>query len=93
VQVLGNVSQACREVGISRTLFDRWRRRYLAYGPEGLHPRRRGPRRGRPPALNVQAERAVLALALAWPTWGPARLAVQLARPEHGGRRVAPSTL
>ncbi len=90
---LGNVSQACRETGISRSLFYRWRKRYLAYGPDGLHPRRRGPRRGRPSTLSLQAERAILALALAWPTWGPARLAVQLARPEHGRWRVAPATI
>ena len=90
---LGNVTQACREFGISRSLFYRWRKRYLAYGPDGLHPRRHGPRRGRPPTLSLQVERAILALALAWPTWGPARLAVQLARPEHGGWRVAPTTI
>ena len=92
-QALGNVSRACREVGISRSLFYRWRRRYTAYGPDGLHPRRRGPQRGRPSALSAQAERAILALALAWPTWGPARLAAQLARPEHGQGRVAPTTI
>ncbi|MDR7410574.1 MAG: helix-turn-helix domain-containing protein [Armatimonadota bacterium] len=89
-QVLGNVSQACREFGISRTLFYRWRRRYLAYGPDGVYPRRRGPGRGRPSGLGAETERAILALALAWPTWGPARLAAQLARPEHGSRRLAP---
>lgn len=44
-QGLHNVSRACREFGISRTLFYRWRKRYLAYGPDGLHPRRQGPRR------------------------------------------------
>jgi transposase len=92
-QVLGNVSQACREAGISRTLFYRWRRRYTAYGAPGLHPRRHSPRRGRPSALTVQTERAILALALAWPTWGPARLAVQLSRPEYGSWRVAPATI
>ncbi len=90
---LGNVSQACREAGISRTLFYRWRRRYTAYGADGLHPRRQGPRRGRPPALSLQAERTILALALAWPTWGPARLAAQLAQPEHGGWHLAPATI
>ncbi|MDR7402660.1 MAG: helix-turn-helix domain-containing protein, partial [Armatimonadota bacterium] len=84
-QALGNVSQACREFGISRTLFYRWRRRYLSYGPDGVYPRRWGPRRGRPSGLSAEAERAILALALAQPTWGPARLAVQLARPEPGG--------
>jgi len=92
-QELHNVSQACREFGISRTLFYRWRERYLAYGRDGLHPRRQGPRRGRPPLLSFQAERAILALALAWPTWGPVQLADQLRRREHGGLRLASSTI
>jgi len=92
-QVLHNVTRACQELGISRTLFYRWRKRYLAYGRDGLHPRRLGPRRGRPPLLSVQAERAILALALAWPTWGPVQLADQLRRLEHGGLRIAPSTI
>ncbi|HCJ10387.1 MAG TPA: hypothetical protein DHW14_04395 [Clostridiales bacterium] len=38
---IGNVSQACREAGLSRTLFYRWRARYLAEGPDGLTPRPR----------------------------------------------------
>lgn len=92
-QELGNVSQACRETGISRTLFYRWRKRFLLYGRDGLHPRRQGARRGRPSRLSLQDERAILALALAWPTWGPAQLSNQLRRPEHGGLRVAPSTI
>jgi transposase InsO family protein len=92
-QNLGNVTQVCREFGISRTLFYRWRKRYLAYGPDGLHPRQEGARRGRPPELSVQAERTILALALAWPTWGPVRLVLQLRRPENGGLHVAPSTV
>jgi len=92
-QELHNVTRACREFGISRTVFYRWRKRYLAYGRDGLHPRRLGPRRGRPPLLSVQAERAILAMALAWPTWGPVQLSDQLRRPEHGGLRVAPSTI
>ena len=45
---LGNASQVCRELGISRSLFYRWKKRFDQYGPEGLHPRRRGCRRGRP---------------------------------------------
>ena len=36
---LGNVSAACREAGVSRTLFYRWKRDYEAYGAEALHPR------------------------------------------------------
>lgn len=92
-QILGNVSQACREFGISRSLFYRWRKRYLAYGPDGLHPRRHGARPGRPPMLSVQAERAILALAITWPTWGPLQLALQLRLPEHGSWQIAPSTV
>jgi len=92
-QALGNVSKTCREFGISRCLFYRWRKRYLAYGPDGLHPRRVRARPGRPPLLSVQAERAILALAITWPTWGPLQLALQLALPEHGSWHVAPSTV
>src|SRR3972149_9970873 len=100
-QALANVTRACREFGVSRTLFSRqdtgtvyrWRKRYLAYGADALHPRHQGPRRGRPPLLSQQDERAILALALAWPTWGPAQLANQLRRRGHGGLRVAPSTI
>jgi len=92
-QQIGNVSKACRELGISRSLFYRWRKRYLAYGPDGLRPGHAGGRRGRPPTLSVQAERAILAMAVAWPTAGPLRLAQQLALPEHGGWKVAASTI
>lgn len=53
-EALGNVSQACRQAGISRSLFYRWRKRYLAYGPDGLHPRRTGARPGRPSSWTVR---------------------------------------
>ena len=92
-QQTGNVAKACREFGIPRSLFYRWRKRYLAYGPDGLQPGRTGARRGRPPTLSMQAERAILALAVAWPTWGPLRLAQQLALPEHGAWKLAASTI
>jgi transposase InsO family protein len=92
-RAVGNVSQACREFGIARTLFYRWRRRYLAYGSDGLYPKRAGPRRGRPPSLSVEAERAILAVALAWPTWGPARVSAHLARCEDGAWNLAPATI
>ena len=49
---LGNVSQACREFEISRTLFYRWRKRFTRYGHDGLPPRPTrpagGPGRRRP---------------------------------------------
>lgn len=90
-QELGNVSAACREAGISRTLFYRWRRQVERYGPDGLHPRRRYARRGRPPQTPPHVERLVVGLALAWPTWGAARIAAQLT--QQGLARLAPSTV
>ena len=39
-QVQGNVSAVCRELGISRTVFYRWRHRLDRYGVDGVHPRR-----------------------------------------------------
>jgi transposase-like protein len=45
---LGNVSAVCREVGISRTLFYRRRKRLERYGVDGVHPRRQRGRAGRP---------------------------------------------
>lgn len=89
-QALGNVSQACREFGISRTVFYRWRRRALQYGPEALRPRPTRPTRWArqaPPAL----EHAVVAYALLWPTRGPAYIASQLAQTRWGRWRVSPS--
>jgi transposase InsO family protein len=89
-QVLGNVSAACREVGVSRSLFYRLRKRFDRYGDDGLHPRRHAGRPGRPPQLDVHHERLVVAEALAWPTWGPQRVSDQLAR---RGVTVAASTV
>ena len=88
---LGSVTAACREAGLSRSLFYRWRQRYQAYGVDGLHPRRTKARPGRPPAVAAHVERAVIALALSWPTWGPNRLSTQLARQQ--GLAIAPSTV
>ncbi len=87
---LGNVSAACRELGISRSLYYGLRKRQLRYGPDGLHPKRTRGRPGRPPQLAVHAERAVIALALAQPAFGPQRLSDQLVRQ---GIRVAPCTV
>ena len=53
---LGNVSQACREAGISRALFYRWRQRLERDGPDGVHPRRHQARAGRPVQLAPETE-------------------------------------
>lgn len=87
---LGNVSEACRRHGVSRTVFYRWRQRLEQYGPDGVHPKRHQARRGRPPAVPVQTERRVIAVALAWPTCGPQWYSDQLARE---GVVLAPVTI
>jgi len=88
--LLGNVTQACREAGISRTLFYRWRRRYLRYGPGGLRPRPTRPTRWPRQAIPA-LEHQVLAYALLWPTHGPARIAAQLRQPLWGGWHISAS--
>jgi len=87
---LGNVSAACREAGISRTLYYRWKRRFTLYGVDGLHPHRTATRPGRPVQLDTTKERKIVAMALTCPTWGPKRLSLQL---EREGLRVSPTTV
>jgi transposase InsO family protein len=90
-QELHSVTRACHEAGISRTVFYRWRTRFERYGPDGLHPRRHHARRGRPRQITLPTERLILGVALAWPTWGCARIAAHLAR--EFATHVAPATV
>ena len=53
-QALGNVSAACRELGVSRSLYYQLRQRFVRYGAPGLHPKRRKDRAGRPPKFDAQ---------------------------------------
>jgi len=85
------VSAACREVGISRTVFYRWRKRLERYGADGLHPRRRHAQRGRPVQLAPEVERLIVSVALSAGTWGCGRIAADLAH--RWKLRVAPSTV
>jgi transposase InsO family protein len=84
------VSATCRRHGISRTQFYALRRRWLRDGPDGVAPKRRGSRGGRPSRLSVPVERRIVATALAWPTRGPQWVSDDLAR---DGLRIAPVTI
>ena len=70
---LGNVSEACRLVGVSRTSFYQWKRLADAYGLEALRPRAR--RRSRQPNETPpwQAD-IILAEAISRPTVGAGQL-------------------
>jgi transposase len=88
---LGNVSRACREAGISRALFYRWRQRLERYGQDGVHPRRHRARPGRPVQLAPETERLLPSVAVSAATWGARRIAAYL---RHRWQlRVAPSTV
>jgi transposase len=90
-QTLGNVSQACREAGISRALFYRWQQRLERYGQDGVHPRRHRARPGRPVELAPETERLLLSVAVSAATWGAGRIAAYVGR--RWQVRVAPSTV
>lgn len=86
-QALSNVSAACKQFGISRTLYYRWRQRLLRVGVDGLRVRPSRPTRW-PRQATPTLEHAVVAYAVLWPTHGPARMAAALAQQ---GWRISPS--
>src|SRR5262249_32424454 len=90
-EALGNVSAVCRELGISRTLFYRWRQRYERYGADGVHPRRHRGRPGRPAQVLPEVERLGLGGAVSTPPRGCARIAAHLSRTWQV--QIAPSTV
>lgn len=85
---LGSVRAACRMLGVHHATYYRWRRQLIRFGPELLRPReRRQPRM--PNAIPPMVEQRVLALALAYPGWGPDRLSLELGREKWGGLKVS----
>jgi hypothetical protein len=90
-QELGSVTAACREAGFTRTAFYRWRQRFERFCVEGLHPRWRLARAGRPSQVLSRVERLIVGWALAWPTWGCGRVVDHL--DHHGLARLSPSTM
>lgn len=78
-------------MGISRTIFYRWRKRLERYGVDGVHPRRPRTQVGRPVATAPEVERLVLGIAISTATWGCRRIAAYLARTWQV--RLAPSTV
>ena len=85
---MGSVRAACRLLGVHHSTYYRWQRQLVRFGPELLRPReRRQPRM--PNAIPPMVEQRVLALALAYPGWGPDRLSLELGREKWGGLKVS----
>jgi len=82
-----NISELCREFGISRQTGHKWLRRYREQGYDGLEERSRRPRTA-PLATAEEVIAAILALRESHPRWG-ARKLVHLLRKEFA--ELAPS--
>lgn len=86
---LGNVSRACRQLGISRTRYYQWRKIADAYGLEALMPKdRRRPQHDHETPTHVVAD--LLTIAVVEPTLGCRQFADRL---EELGFRIGKTTV
>lgn len=69
---LENLSELCRQYGISRKTGDKWLRRYRAAGPVGLHDRSRRPH-SNPRAVEAAVIEEVLSVRRRY-GWGPRKV-------------------
>jgi len=77
-----NVTAVCRIFGISRTRYYEILADFLKFGEAGLYPKAKIP--VMPNKIRGEAEKAILDLALEYPTYGPARLANELKAKTEG---------
>ena len=85
---LGNVSAACRAMGVHRSTYYRLKRRVDRWGLEALRVReRRRPRM--PNEIGPHLEQRIVAFALGHPGLGPRRISAELAREKWGGIRIS----
>jgi transposase InsO family protein len=85
---LGNVSAACRAMGVHRSTYYRLKRKVDRWGLEALNVReRRRPRM--PNEIGPHLEQRIVAFALAHPGLGPRRISAELARDKWGGLRIS----
>ena len=85
---LGNVSQACRQMGVSRQTYYRLKHQLERFGLEALRIReRRRPRQ--PNEIGPHLEQRIVAFSLAHPGFGPRRISAELAREKWGGIRIS----
>jgi transposase InsO family protein len=87
-QELGNVSAACRAMGVDRSTSYRLKKRVDRWGLEALRVReRRRPRM--PNEIGPHLEQRVIAFCLGHPGYGPRRISAELRREKWGGIRIS----
>src|SRR5204863_9557752 len=87
-QELGNVTAACRAMGVERSTYYRLKRKVDRWGLEALRIReRRRPRM--PNQIGPHLEERIIAFALGHPGYGPRRISAELAREKWGGLRIS----
>jgi transposase InsO family protein len=85
---LGNVSAACRAMGVDRSTYYRLKKKVDRWGLEALNVReRRRPRM--PNQIGPHLEQRIIAFALGHPGYGPRRISAELAREKWGGLRIS----
>jgi transposase len=85
---LGNVSAACRAMGVDRSTYYRWKRKVDRWGLAALAVReRRRPRM--PNQIGPHLEQRIIAFALGHPGLGPRRISAELAREKGGAIRIS----
>ena len=85
---LGNVSAACRAMGVDRSTYYRLKKRVDRWGLEAFNVReRRRPRM--PNQIGPHLEGRIIAFALGHPGYGPRRISAELAREKWGGIRIS----
>ena len=85
---LGNVSEACRLMGVDRSTYYRLKAKVDRWGLEALNVReRRRPRM--PNQIGPHLEQRIIAFSLGHPGYGPRRISAELARERWGGIRIS----
>jgi transposase InsO family protein len=85
---LGNVSAACRAMGVDRSTYYRLKAKVDRWGLEALQVReRRRPRM--PNQIGPHLEQRIIAFSLGHPGFGPRRISAELAREKWGGLRIS----
>lgn len=85
---LGNVSAACRAMGVDRSTYYRLKAKVDRWGLEALNVReRRRPRM--PNQIGPHLEQRIIAFSLGHPGYGPRRISAELAREKWGGIRIS----